>query len=212
MVRTWIADVSALIEQGIYRQYYTRSVKERQEKADNLMRIEDKALSIGAGILLKEAKSRCGADKFAVYNLSHSGRYVMCSIDDSGNTNVKVGCDLETVREARLQVAKRFFCPSEFEMIMKQNNESGQAEMFYRFWVLKESFMKATRKGMALGLNEFEIDLAAGETPVLVRTPEEIHEKFYYKEYNTDRINAKMAVCSTNPDIQESLSEVLIFS
>lgn len=212
MVRTWIADVSALREEEVYLKYHRYSAPERKEKADRLMRMEDKALSIGAGILLEEARQRCGVDESAVYNLSHSGKHVMCSIEDSGNPDVKVGCDLEAIGEVRMGVAKRFFCPSEYEMIAKQKTKAEQAELFYRYWVLKESFMKATRKGMALGLSEFEIDLTAGETPVLIRIPEEIKGSFFYKEYRSDQIKAKMAVCSTNPDMQEDLTEVLLFS
>lgn len=211
MVRTWIADVSALREPDIYRKYYSGSGQERRRKADKLMRAEDKALSIGAGVLLEEARKRCGADNFAVYNLSHSGRYVMCSIEDSGNPNVKVGCDLETMGDARIGVAKRFFCPSEYAMIRNQKTDADQADLFYRYWVLKESFMKATRKGMALGLAEFEVDVS-GEIPVLLRAPEEIKETFFYKEYTIDQVHAKMAVCSTNPDIQEKIAEVIVFS
>ena len=35
-------------------------------------------------------------------------------------------------------------------------DEKEQAEWFYRFWVLKESFMKATRRGMGLDMRTYE--------------------------------------------------------
>ena len=48
---------------------------------------------------------------------------------------------------------------------------------FYRYWVLKESFMKATRYGMKLGLDTFEI-LCDEKGARLLNQPKEICEKF----------------------------------
>ena len=69
--------------------------------------------------------------------------------------------------------------------------------MFYRYWVLKESFLKATRKGLVMGLNTSEIQIPQ---------PEEIREAYYLKEYQTD--GARIAVCSTNPNFDENILDM----
>ena len=56
-----------------------------------------------------------------------------------------------------MELAKRFFCRSEYEDIFRCDSKEERAEKFCRYWVLKESFMKATRKGMALKMSSFEI-------------------------------------------------------
>ena len=56
-----------------------------------------------------------------------------------------------------------------------------RADIFYRYWVLKESFLKATRFGMKLSLDSFEIRL--GNPPVLIRKPDLFRQDYYYREY-----------------------------
>ena len=43
-------------------------------------------------------------------------------------------------------------------------------------WVLKESFLKATRKGLVMGLNTSEIQIPKQGDPFFLRQPEEIRE------------------------------------
>lgn len=210
-VQTFLADVSGLLQEENYRKIYEMVPDFRKEKADRLRSAGDKAQSVGAwylwmkaqeylGIRLEEAAQSTGAGEVN-FNLSHSGNYVLCSVVSGGEM---VGCDIETIKDFREPMAKRFFCPEEYAYIMEQD-EAGRKEAFYRYWVLKESVMKATRKGMALGLNTFSIRLGdegaeecakmvENET-LLVRQPEELREHFYLKEYKTD--GARIAVCST---------------
>lgn len=114
-----------------------------------------------------------------------------------------VGCDIETVKEARMKVAERFFCPGEMAHIQKQDGDRNRADAFFRYWVLKESFMKAVRLGMKLDTRKFEIEFDKEDHPVLVKKPEEFPERFFYKEYQMDGVNAKMAVCSTSDQFAE---------
>ena len=138
-----------------------------------------------------------------VYNLSHSGHYVMCAYSDKADA--KVGCDLEMVGRQRLSVAKRFFCEAEYQHILNTRSEEEQLRLFYRYWVLKESFMKATREGMALGTDTFEIGWKLDGEPVLVKKPEAYPEIYYYKEYTAEGVEACMAVCTTDEEIEEEV-------
>ena len=63
--------------------------------------------------------------------------------------------------------------------------------------------MKATGKGMALPVNSFCIRL--DDPPILVRQPAEFPESYYYREYRVVGFPYKMAVCSTDADIDTEL-------
>ena len=201
MIQTWIADVTELLNEEKYQFYYKKLPDFRKEKADKLHFQEDKALSVGAWTLWEMMRLHYGLDENAMFNLSHSGNIAMCSAEDVGKTSVKVGCDVEKIKEPNMKVAKRFFCENEYRLIVEDKN------MFYRFWVLKESFMKVTRLGMKLGLNTFEIGYE-DKKPFLKTKPEYIEGKFYFKEYEHPNLNYRMAVCSTSNEFAEQLQVI----
>lgn len=187
---------------------YEKVSKERRKKANRIVAQEGKALSVGAWILLQKMREEYGLSDGAVYNFSHSGKYVLCSVDDSESEDVQVGCDIEEMKQSRLDVARHFFCTSEIRYIESQETEEAQREAFYRYWVLKESFMKATRKGMKLGLNEFEIRME--EEPYLIKKPDEYTREYYYREYEDENIPYKMAVCSTCNEFSEEICKIIL--
>ena len=51
MIRTWIADVTSLLEKEKYLQYYKIVPDFRKEKADKIVYQEGKALSVGVWVL-----------------------------------------------------------------------------------------------------------------------------------------------------------------
>lgn len=201
MIQTWIADVTSLLNQDVYQEYYEKVPVWRQEKADKIRFKEDKALSVGAWTLYEKMKKAYNLKDDAPFNLSHSGSYVLCSVEDSGNPSVMVGCDLEQIKESRNELAKRFFCENEYKMV-EENPEN-----FYRYWVLKESFMKVTKLGRKLGLDKFEIDITGGN-PVLIRKPEEIAGEFYFKEYKLEGVLYRIAVCANQEDFAREITLV----
>ena len=109
-----------------------------------------------------------------------------------------------------MELAKRFFCRSEYEDIFRCDSKEERAEKFCRYWVLKESFMKATRKGMALKMSSFEILLS--NPPRLIKKPEEFEETYYYREYHLEGFPYRIAVCSNDSEldsrIQMELKEI----
>ena len=207
MIHTGLADVSALVEEQSYQYYYHSVPKFRQEKADKLHEQQDKALSVGAWILLQKMRKQYGLEETASFNLSHSGKYALCSIDDSGK-EMQVGCDIEEIKQSKLSVAERFFCESEYQYILRQPSEKEQIEAFYRYWVLKESFMKATRLGMKLGMNQFEIEIKEGA--ILKRIPEDIRGDYHFREYSVKDIPYRIAVCSDCNQFSEEIHPVIL--
>lgn len=203
-VYTFLADISHLSEEASYRRVYEQVPDFRRKKADRLRRREDKARSVGAWRLYMLASKRHLFSPETPFNLSHSGKYVLCSVAPCKEA---VGCDVEGIKGFRESVARRFFCPQETDWLMKLPEEE-RAEGFIRLWVLKESFMKATRRGMSLGLDTFEIHLSEGEAPALIRQPEDIKGRYYFYEYPIG--NARIAVCSTCPEFCPELEQFYI--
>lgn len=201
MIKTWMADISPLYEEKCYRKYYNRAPEFRRKKADALRMHEKKAQSIGVWSVFAAMKETYHIAEHAVYNFSHSGKLVMCSVAiEPTEKKVRLGCDVEAMKLLNLAVAERYFCQREYGYIMAGENSEVRNDRFYRYWVLKESFLKATRKGMALDMHSFELEL--GISPKMRKQPEEFSERYYYKELELPWRDYKAAVCSTDSDME----------
>lgn len=202
MIKAWIADVSPLYLEEKYKKIYDTLPYFRKLKADGIKSAKKKAQSAGVWFLLQTVKEKYNISDKAAFNLSHTGDYVICAVDLSEDEDTLLGVDGETIHPVPLKFARRFYCKSEYEHIMTLN-EADQEKELIRIWVLKESFMKATRKGMALSPDTFLFNLK--NEAKLIRKPEEYKENFYFKEYNLDEIGCRAAVCSTDSDICDSI-------
>ena len=134
------------------------------------LRACDRKLSLGAWRLMEEALKRHGfsAENVTIglngkpecegvyFNLSHSGDMVLCTISD-----VPVGCDLERVTDAPLEVADRYFSERERRYIDKARNHPEINRRFFRLWTMKESYMKMTGEGISISPECIEIDIDA---------------------------------------------------
>ena len=178
MIRTWTASIVPLYEEDFYRLCYGQVPSFRREKADRMKGKQVRAQSVGVWLLYERMQKEYGIEADTAYNLSHSGDYVLCSV--STERHVKVGCDIEEVKEPNLKIAGRFFCPAEYEQIAGEKDKVLQQEYFFRYWVLKESFAKATREGLALGMDTYEILL--GNASALVKQPENYPQRYHYRE------------------------------
>lgn len=202
MVRAWIADVTPLQENKCYEKYYGLLPDFRKKKADALRSSEMRAQSVGVWSLWQKIRTEYGLPDDTSFNLSHSGTFVMCAAELDGRRE-RVGCDLEKIGQWKENIAGRFFCREEYESILKEETEDARARLFYRYWVLKESFMKATGKGMALPVNAFCIRI--GDPPVLIRQPREFPGHYQYMEYEIKDLPYRMAVCTTDKEIDVTL-------
>ncbi len=167
----YCADVAALAEKSVYDALYSQLSESRRRKTDALRFEKDRMLSGGAGILLQRALNDAGLEYaplevgehgkpfFPAYpgfhfNLSHSGTKVLCATADRS-----VGCDVEKVAAERQTLAKRFFSAEEYAALLAQPTEEDQCIFFYRLWALKESFLKATGRGLSVPLNAFSVQI-----------------------------------------------------
>lgn len=206
MVRVWIADITALLIEETYQAYYNKVPVWRKEKADKYVNKDDRARSIGAWTLWQMMQREQDVPEEAVFNLSHSGRYVLCACSD--RTDAKVGCDVEMKGKLLMPVAERYFGKQECEQIRSGKDEKDRTDWFYRFWVLKESFMKATRRGMGLDMKTYTFAWDQDGVPYMSTQPEKYRDHYLCREYIPEQGDARIAVITTDPEIEGSLHEV----
>jgi 4'-phosphopantetheinyl transferase len=115
----------------------------------------------------KPALSRVFGKETLSFNLSHSHGLALFAV----SRGRELGIDLEYIQAhlADDQIAERFFSPREVELLRGLPKDV-QREAFFIFWTRKESFIKATGKGLSLPLNQFEVSLVPGKPIVLLST------------------------------------------
>ena len=104
-------------------------------------------------------------------------------------SNFAVGCDIEKIKEAPLKVAKRYFCEKEVSFLEKMP-EAARGKEFFRLWTIKESYVKMLKKGLAMGLDSFEVSF--DESISIKKNDEKV--ACHIKEYNLE--GYKISVCA----------------
>ena len=195
MTRVYFASVEALNDDELFARCRAQLSAGRLAKAERMRFRKDQNLSIGAGLLLKKGLQAYGLREkdmlyetgangkpfFAAapeicFNVSHSGQMVMAAFSD-----VPVGCDIEKISDVNLAIAERFFCKSEAASVLAMKTDAEKQKQFYRYWTLKESFLKATGLGLSIRPDAFELMLLPGEVTVLHTVND---EKYSFREFN----------------------------
>ncbi|MCH5211243.1 MAG: 4'-phosphopantetheinyl transferase superfamily protein [Oscillospiraceae bacterium] len=131
------------------------------------LRACDRKLSLGAWRIMESALKQHGflAENVVIgkngkpecdgvyFNLSHSADMVLCAVSD-----VPIGCDIEKVTDAPMEVAERYFSEKERRYIANAQNPADADRRFFRLWTMKESYMKMTGEGMSLSPDRLETD------------------------------------------------------
>lgn len=150
---------------------------ERRARVNALALREKKNSCLAAGLIVPLALKECGytgevitatgqwGKPFLIkpaelyYNVSHSGDWTVIALSDG-----EVGCDIQQVKPVDLRLAGRFFTAEESRAIAEAGGKS--QELFYRYWVVKESYLKAVGVGLNRTLNSFSARFTAGGVKV----------------------------------------------
>lgn len=84
------------------------------------------------------------------FNISHSGRYVVCAVVSSG----RVGIDIEQVVPVELEDFTEEFTAEE---LLRISRDPSPLDAFFRLWTLKEAVLKADGRGLNASLREMII-------------------------------------------------------
>ncbi|OAZ41977.1 4'-phosphopantetheinyl transferase family protein [Paenibacillus polymyxa] len=134
------------------------------------------------------------------FNVSHSGKWVVCAIDDH-----PLGIDIEQLRPIDFEVGRVCFSDTEYDALMHQDAES-RLSYFYDLWTLKESFVKAEGQGLTLPLKSFSFELET--QPSIGFTTEGFTTEYcHFKQYELDP-DYKMAVCAAHDDFAQVVQQV----
>src|SRR5262249_13720703 len=90
----------------------------------------------------------------------------------------RVGVDVERVQASRDVdgIAGRFFSPAECAALASLA-PGLRHDAFFTCWTRKEAYIKATGRGLSLGLASFDVALAPGEAARLLATRPEASER-----------------------------------
>jgi 4'-phosphopantetheinyl transferase len=102
------------------------------------------------------------------FNLSHTRGLLACAV----TVGRDVGIDVENVHRALTHdVAKRFFSAQEVADLHALPKDD-QRLVFFDYWTLKESYIKARGLGLALPLGQFTFHRPPGRAPHISFAPE----------------------------------------
>ena len=89
---------------------------------------------------------RCGGLYFSI---SHSENIVACAVSEKN-----IGLDVQLERKYSPALVVRFFSKPEVDLYSSSTDKD---DVFFRIWSMKESYVKATGKGISYGLNKFSV-------------------------------------------------------
>ena len=182
ITHVYIADVSVLLDEGMYNTLRNLVPEDRRAKADSMKFAKGRAQSLGAGLLLHEVCRELAACKPGFEDADQHiiiGEYekpdfhqawlaergfgqMHFSLSHSGDrvmcgiSGAPIGCDVEVIKDRDMKIAKRFFREEEYADIMAQP-DNAKADRFFRYWTLKESVVKCEGQGLSMALDSFRI-------------------------------------------------------
>lgn len=199
-----------------YHRLYAGLSPERRRRTDRNKNEEDRHHSVAAAYLL-----RCGFERLNIpcdtvklcenehgkpylenysgveFSISHSGGLVICAFAAEN-----IGCDVQRITQVKPDISRRF-CESEFRHIQACSSEQAKRELLFRYWTLKESFVKAVGTGFSLPFDSFSLDLS-GESVEIRQSFDS--RQYYFKEPELME-GYKCAVCSAAEDICDLVPE-----
>lgn len=131
------------------------------------------------------------------FNISHSKDFIAIAIDRKA-----VGIDVETLRDYKPLVAKRFFHENEYCFLEYLSHEK-QDVFFTQIWTLKESYVKFTGLGIANNFSNFSIILDSDE----VKIEGKKHLSVYFRHYVLSD-SVFVSVCATSSSFPSEVIEL----
>lgn len=174
MVEVYALNIRESVEKNFFHQLTKFISSDKVKRASNFRSKEDSYRTVLGELLAryvicyrsaclnKDIKVKLSVEKKPqllnpnglFFNISHSGDWVICGI-----SNCPIGVDIEHIKKNKcyLNVIERFFSPEEKKYLLNDGKDINTVTKFYRLWTLKESYVKADGRGLALPLKSFSI-------------------------------------------------------
>ena len=235
MTTIYLMDITKLNEDAVFDEYFAGMPVERQNKILRIRYRMDKNRSLGAGILLARGLLDCGIDvkdadiregehgkpylaglsgnnqgkpwKEVHFNLSHAGDYVVAAFGPS-----PVGIDIEHEREDTENIVRRCFRREEQKAMEACRSRQERADLFLRYWTIKESAAKVSGLGMQIPFTDIRL---TGDCRIEVKWKDNIW-KYFLKEIEipdkddiiTGKDKYRIAVCAETAEFAQELIRV----
>ncbi len=96
------------------------------------------------------------------FNISHSNGLVACALSDE-----PVGLDVEVIQDFKESLPKRVLSEEEQKFLAGyQTDETQYRELFFRFWTLKESYIKWDGRGFSKEPRDISFELDLSKDPI----------------------------------------------
>ena len=207
-------DIRILEDKEVFDTWYQKMPEYRKKKIDGIKPINDKKLSLGAGIALHRALLANGIKEYEVgiaehgkpyilgredifFNLSHSGNIAVCAISDS-----EVGVDIEKKRNFSEGLIKKVFDDREIQDVERSTETiDDRNERYTALWTIKESVMKYYGTGIAMAPASIHVDFGEKVAVKCQTFPEENLNIFFN---NYDEI--MLTICSKNNNFNKVIN------
>ena len=134
------------------------------------------------------------------FNLSHSGGYCALAV----GAFPAIGVDIEALRDTVGDIAKNVFSAREAASYAAVA-PADRMRVFFRGWVAKEAYLKATGAGLAGGLKSLELDLTAAPDirPLAIGGDEAAPRAWRFQGFDvTDTIAGAVAIETGGRDLE----------
>ena len=124
-------------------------------------------------------KPALGSEHTLRFNLSHSNEVALLAV----SLDADIGVDVEHIRAdfASEDIARRYFSRAEVEVFNALPPEERVAA-FFRCWTRKEAYIKAIGKGFSQSLSAFDVTLAPGIAPALLRAEDDDASRWWMSD------------------------------
>jgi len=206
MIEVYAVDLIEPLEKRSYERLLACVSKEKRARIRRFYRKEDRIRGLMADILirtiiirmlrLKNEKIKFHTNDYGKpflkeredfqFNLSHSGIWVVCAVDDR-----HIGIDVERIQPIDLDISKNYFSHDEHRELM---SKADKFSYFFSLWSLKESYIKIRGKGLSMPLNSFSIKFFSPEK-IRIKAKDRLLEEIFFVQYDIHK-DYKMAVCA----------------
>ncbi len=125
------------------------------------------------------------------FNISHSGEWVVCVVDDQ-----PVGIDIEQqVNFGEIELDS-LFTAQEMEYL-QNGKQSSLRQRFYRLWTLKESYLKALGTGLYQSMQSFTVTVLDNNRAQLSIVGH-LQKDWYFYSFELDATHV-CSICTRQP-------------
>ena len=183
---------------AVYYQTFQGRLKPQEEHKAALHLLETAVKQSHPGILMGSSLPEMAAGSHGKpyfkdfphihFNISHCPGMIACIV-----AHQPVGIDAEAVRAFPPNLVKRVLTPSEQDILNAADDNKSQNTCFFRFWTLKESWIKQTGTGLSVPLTGISFNFLETEEKEKVRILSSEPDLYFFQWLIGGHI---LAVCS----------------